>query len=136
MDTTATPVASSASSASGAIPTVLRQLLTKGGGGSRQHAAQIVGIVPTSVSKPAPAVYHPLSPQAATYGQRTLVGSDSPMPSARASLDMGAARRTHQPSDAASGRASGNGIGAWLSKYSLRGGSNGSRTSVTSTTST
>ncbi|KAJ2109061.1 Serine/threonine-protein kinase Sgk2, partial [Coemansia sp. RSA 922] len=100
------------------------------------HAAQIVGIVPTSVSKPAPAVYHPLSPQAATYGQRTLVGSDSPMPSARASLDMGAARRTHQPSDAASGRASGNGIGAWLSKYSLRGGSNGSRTSVTSTTST
>ncbi|KAJ2862647.1 Serine/threonine-protein kinase Sgk2 [Coemansia aciculifera] len=137
MDTTATPVASSASSASGAIPTVLRQLLTKGGGGSRQHAAQIVGIVHPSVSKPAPTtVYHPLSPQAATYGQRTLVGSDSPMPSARASLDMGAARRTHRTSDAAPGRASGNGIGAWLSKYSLRGGSNGSRTSVTSTTST
>ncbi|KAJ2059491.1 Serine/threonine-protein kinase Sgk2 [Coemansia sp. S146] len=134
MDTTATPVASSASSAPGAIPTVLRQLLTKGGGGSRQHAAQIVGIVHPSVSKPAPTtVYHPLSPQAATYGQRTLVGSDSPMPSARASLDMGAARRTHRTSDAAPGRASGNGIGAWLSKYSLRGGSNGSRTSVTST---
>ncbi|KAJ2491483.1 Serine/threonine-protein kinase Sgk2 [Coemansia sp. RSA 2050] len=135
MDTT-TPVASSTSSAAGAIPTVLRQLLTKGGGGSRQHAAQIVGIVHNTVSKPAPStVYHQhtLSPHAATYGQRTLVGSDSPMPSARASLDMGAARRTHRPSDAAPARASGNGIGAWLSKYSLRGGSNGSRTSVNST---
>ncbi|KAJ2781807.1 hypothetical protein GGI18_003679, partial [Coemansia linderi] len=88
-----------------------------------------------AVSKPAPStVYqHSLSPQAATFGQRTLVGSDSPMPSARASLDMGAARRTHRLSDAVPARASGNGIGAWLSKYSLRGGSNGSRTSVNST---
>ncbi|KAJ2890266.1 hypothetical protein GGI21_006230, partial [Coemansia aciculifera] len=57
------------------------------------------------------------------------------MPSARASLDMGAARRTHRPSDSAAGRAPGNGIGAWLSKYSLRGGSGsgGSRSSANST---
>ncbi|KAJ2494683.1 hypothetical protein IWW47_004476, partial [Coemansia sp. RSA 2052] len=140
MDTN-NPVASSASSAAGAIPTALRHLLTKGGGGSRQHAAQIGGIVHYTLSKPAIAYQQqpqppPLSPHAATYGQRTLVGSDSPMPSARASLDMGAARRTHRPSDAAPARASGNGIGAWLSKYSLRGGSSGSRSSVNSTGST
>ncbi|KAJ2742008.1 Serine/threonine-protein kinase Sgk2 [Coemansia sp. BCRC 34301] len=135
MDTTS-PVASSTSSVAAVIPTALRHLLTKGGGGSRQHAAQIGGIVHYPLSKPASTYQQPLSPHAATYGQRTLVGSDSPMPSARASLDMGAARRTHRPSDTAPARASGNGIGAWLSKYSLRGGSSGSRSSVNSLGST
>ncbi|KAJ1999602.1 hypothetical protein H4R26_004994, partial [Coemansia thaxteri] len=83
--------------ATGAIPAALRQLLTKGGGGGpRQHAAQIGGVV-QAVSKPA--------------------GGDSPMPSTRASLDMAGARRQHRPSDPATAR----GLGAWLT--SLRGGS-------------
>ncbi|KAJ2640137.1 Serine/threonine-protein kinase Sgk2 [Coemansia sp. RSA 1286] len=129
MDTTST-------TSSGAIPSALRHLLSKGG---KQHAAQIEGIV-HSVSKPAASspmhANHPhysqhSQPAASTFtcGQRTLVAGTNPaQPSSRASLDFAASQRSVR-------QTSGSGISSWFSRYGLRGGSS-SRSSVTSTAST
>ncbi|KAJ1867979.1 Serine/threonine-protein kinase Sgk2 [Coemansia sp. RSA 989] len=115
-------------SGSAAIPSALRNLLNKG---SKQHAPQIDGIVPT-LSKPgssmqenaqSPPAYATLS----YYGQQTLVASDPSM-ATRTSLDMASG------SNQSSSRTTATSIGAWLSRYSLRPG--GSRASANSTAST
>ncbi|KAJ2612879.1 Serine/threonine-protein kinase Sgk2 [Coemansia sp. RSA 1365] len=112
---------------SGAIPSALRHLLSKG---SKQHAPQIDGIVPTLSKPTSPMQANIQSPpgdatlSSPYYAQQTLVATDPSIARTRASLDTTSQQRSGNST-----------IGAWLSRYSLRAGGS-SRASANSTAST
>ncbi|KAJ2697285.1 Serine/threonine-protein kinase Sgk3, partial [Coemansia spiralis] len=126
-----------AATSSAALPSALRNLLSKG---SKQHAAQIDGIVP-ALAKPAAPVQPGLQSTPAYalptpyYEQQALASSDPALAATRTSLDVTTHAQTAHPTPRASGSGSGSSIGAWLSRYSLRPGG-GSRASANSTAST